>query len=426
MSIDIRSTREVTAPVESPTGLRFARSAALITLFLLASRQFLGEGVTLGHVAALLTAPLWLPALKRTVGCVWIGIGCAVAAIASVWLTIAASADHAWTMNSLVADTVLIAGAGVAIGVLVWAREVLPLWLVGLVYGIGMLVAALTRSDPFGVNAWKFALAIPVAIIALSLAHRSGRRWVDIAVLVALGAVSAGLDSRSYFGEFVIAALLVAWQLLPARRRRRGAAARVIGLFGVVAVAVYYAGTALLVSGLLGAHTAERSIDQIRRAGSIIAGGRPEMGGTAALFLSRPFGFGGGTQANNADVQTAKAGMARLHYDSTNDSYVEHFLFGRSKIELHSSVGDLWAYAGFAGIAFGVILVVLLLVVVGHGIAGRTASGVVLFLVVDSLWNCFFNPLYGSTPILVLALGLGLAHRSRSAAANDSVVIPSG
>lgn len=424
MSIGIRSTREATAPVESPSGLRFARSAALITVLLLASRQFLGEGVTLGHVAALLTAPLWLPALKRTVGGVWIGVGCAVAAIASVWLTIAASADHAWTMNSLVADTVLIAGAGAAIGVLVWAREVLPLWLVGVVYGVGMLVAALTRSDPFGVNAWKFALAIPVAIIALSLAHRSGRRWVDIAVLVALGAVSAGLDSRSYFGEFVVAALLVAWQLLPATRRR-GAATRVIGLFGVVAVAVYYAGTALLVSGLLGAHTAERSVDQIRRAGSILAGGRPEMGGTAALFLSRPFGFGGGTQADNADVQTAKAGMARLHYDSTNDSYVEHFLFGRSKIELHSSVGDLWAYAGFAGIAFGVILIVLLLVVVGRGIAGRTASGIVLFIVVDSLWNCFFNPLYGSTPILVLALGLGLVHRSRPVAANDSVVIRS-
>lgn len=424
MSVDIRSAPEIAPAMESRTGLRFARAAALVAVLLIASRHFLGEGVTLGHVAALLLAPLWLPALRRATGGVWIGIGCAVAGVASVWLTVAASADHAWTMNSLVADTVLMVGAGASIGVLLWAREVLPLWLVGVVYGFGMLVAALARADPFGVNAWKFALAIPVAILSLSLAHRTGRRWVDIAVLVALAAVSAALDSRSYFGEFVVAALLVAWQLLPTSKRGRGGALRVLGVFGVVAVGVYYAGTALLTSGLLGAHTAERSIDQIRRAGSIIAGGRPEMGGTAALFLSRPFGFGGGTQANNADVQTAKAGMARLHYDSTNDSYVEHFLFGRSKIELHSSLGDLWAYAGLAGIAIGVILVVLLLLVVGRGIAGRVASGVVLFLVVDSLWNCFFNPLYGSTPVLVLALGLGLGLRSRAVRTNDDPVIP--
>lgn len=423
MSIDMRSTREQVHSTSSshPAAFRFARGAALVTVLLLASRQFLGEGVTVGHVAALLVTPLWLPAVRRVVGGTWIGIGAVVASVASVWLTIAAGSDHAWTMNSLVSNTVLILGCGVTIGVLVWAREVLPLWLVGVVYGVGMLVAALTRSDPFGVNAWKFALAIPLAVIALSLAHRSGRRAVDIAVLVVLGAVSAGLDSRSYFGEFVIAALLAAWQLLPASKRRRGAALRVVGVFAAITVAVYYLGTVLLTSGLLGTGTARRSIDQIQRAGSIIAGGRPEMGATAALFLSRPFGFGGGTLADNTDVQTAEAGMARLHYDSTNDSYVEHFLFGRSKIELHSSVGDLWSYAGLAGIAFGAILVVLLIIVLGRGIADRGASGLVLFLAVDSLWNCFFNPLYGSAPVLVLAIGLGLAHRARR-----SPVIPVG
>ena len=117
MSVDIRPER-ISAPADSARALRFARAAALVAVFLIASRQFVGEGVTLGHIATLLTAPLWIPALRRTVGAVWLAVGGAVAVLASVWLTFAAAPDHAWTMNRLVADKVLVGGVVTSIGVL--------------------------------------------------------------------------------------------------------------------------------------------------------------------------------------------------------------------------------------------------------------------------------------------------------------------
>ena len=395
----------------SEGALRFAQAAALLTVLLISSRQFLGEGVTLGHIATLLVAPLWIPALRRWTGGLWLaGIGIA-ATIASVWLTVLASADHTTTLNNTVSNTLLITGHIAAIPVLFWARELLPLWLIGLTYGVGMLISAYTRHDDFAVNAWKFALAVPVAIITLSLARRTGQRWLEVVVLLLLAAASARLDSRSDFGEFVIAALLAVWQILPRPKGRRGGALRIVMLFAVIAVAVYNVGTQLLVDGALGTETQQRSIAQIDRAGSIIVGGRPEMGATAARFLNRPAGFGGGTIATTNDINVAKTGMEAVHYDP-NNGYVENFLFG-SKFELHSMTGDLWAYAGFAGIALAVLGIVLLLVVVGRGVAARRIDGVVLFAVVYSFWNFFFNPLYTSVPVLVLALGLGLSLRTK-------------
>ena len=64
------------------------------------------------------------------------------------------------------------------------------------------------------------------------------------------------------------------------------------------------------------------------------------------------------------DVQVAKAGMLHVDYDPEN-GYVEHFLFG-TKIELHSTLGDLWAYAGPAGILLAGVCLVLLLTVPGR------------------------------------------------------------
>ena len=78
-----RATRQ---GATSEGALRFAQAAALLTVLLISSRQFLGEGVTLGHIATLLVAPLWIPALRRWTGGLWLaGVGVA-ATIASVWL----------------------------------------------------------------------------------------------------------------------------------------------------------------------------------------------------------------------------------------------------------------------------------------------------------------------------------------------------
>lgn len=399
----------------------FSRVAALLTLVLLASRVSIGEGVTLGHLATLALVPLWFPALRRHTGGLWLAWAGLAATLASVWLTFLSAGDHETTQANLVGNTLLITGSVAAIGVFFWARQLLPVWIIGSVYAVGMLADVFLHQETIGfnrgsggeVNPWKFAFAVPLAILALSLADRARRRWAEVLMLVLLAAASARFDSRSYLGEFAIAALLVMWQGIPARSRRTSAL-RVVTVFGIVAAIIYNVGTSLILGGALGQETQARSLEQVNRAGSIIVGGRPEMGATAALFLSRPIGFGGGTIATFADVNTAKAGMIRVNYDPEN-GYVENFLFG-SKFELHSTAGDLWAYAGFAGILFALVCAVLILVIVGRGLAHRALSGLVLFALVQSFWDLFFNPLYSSAPVIVVALGLGLGMKSRWAA----------
>ncbi len=99
--------------------------------------------------------------------------------------------------------------------------------------------------------------------------------------------------------------------------------------------------------------------------------------------------------------------MARLNYDP-NNGYVERFMFG-SGFELHSVIGDLWAWCGLPGLALGVLLVVTLVLHLVRGINSRTLSGLLTFLILKSLWNLFFAPFASSLSVLVLALGLMLA-----------------
>lgn len=389
----------------SSRAVQIGRALVIVTILLIASRQFVVAGLTLGHLATFATAPIWLGALRRSVGATWLLVLGVVATASSLWLTVLASQDHATTPSNVLMNTMLVLSVGTEVGVLVWARGLLPVWLIGAVFGTGMFISAVTRQDLLAHNAWKFAFGIPAGVLLLALARRTGRRWVEVTALLALALTSAALDSRSYFAEFAVAAALVVWQGV-VRGGGRRSALRVIGIFGVLLVAAYNLGTEALTAGLLGEATQARSLAQIDRAGSIIAGGRPELGASIALFLHRPIGFGAGTIANYDDIQAAKQGMAALNYNPDN-GYVENFLFGL-KVELHSMLGDLWAYAGVFGVVLALFCIALLLVVVGRGIAERAISGLVLFAVVQSLWSFFFNPVYASEPVLVLALGLGL------------------
>jgi hypothetical protein len=181
----------------------------------------------------------------------------------------------------------------------------------------------------------------------------------------------------------------------------------VLAIFAVIGLVIYNLGISLLVGGVLGQGAQARSVEQIDRAGNILLGARPEAGASVALFLYRPLGFGAGALANDSDIDAAKAGMRALNYDPDN-GYVENFLFGQ-KFELHSMLGDLWAYSGIVGIAVGLISLVLLIMIITKGVAHRAVGGLVLFVAVQSVWSMFFNPLYSSGPVLALALGLGLS-----------------
>ncbi|WP_431738709.1 hypothetical protein [Microbacterium sp.] len=381
---------------------------ALLTLFLIGARIFVGSGVSVGQVLALVLLPLWVPRLVASRAGLWLAITAAVSAVSGVWLTAVAAQDHDTSQSTLIATTLLFLSVPMVAGIVVWAQRFVPLWTIGFTYGLGMVAAAVMRPSTFAENPWKFAIGLPVAVIVLSLTLRSRRRLSDMLALGALALVSVAMDSRAFFGVFTIVLLLLVWQAMPRISNKRMSAAKVLVWAAAIGVTVYVIGTSLLVEGYLGEDAQARSVEQQERAGSILVGGRPELAATAALFLSRPLGFGAGTIASPSDILVAKSGMQVINYDP-NNGYVENFMFGPTKFELHSMTGDLWAYFGWPVLIFLVIAVVVMVRRVAVELARGTATALLLFAVIITAWNLFFNPIYSSAPFFGLALGLALA-----------------
>jgi len=246
-------------------------------------------------------------------------------------------------------------------------------------------------------------------VIALSLVSRPGMRAADASLLLILAGLSVVTDSRYRFASLMIAAVLILWQMLPKAHTRRTSALTTILAFGAIAAVTYNLATTLLLEGYLGQQAQERSVGQIERSGSLLVGGRPELSASVALFLSRPIGFGSGVLPNQSDILVAKTGMSAVGYDP-NNGYVESYMFG-SGFEVHSVAGDLWALFGLPGLAFVALCVFLTVRTLGRTLADRSATGLVVFLCIATMWNVLFSPIYGSLPTLVLTLGLALLPR---------------
>ena len=159
------------------------------------------------------------------------------------------------------------------------------------------------------------------------------------------------------------------------------------------AVVVYNLGQALILDGFFGEETQQRTTRQIAEAGSLILGGRPEMGATLNLMRNSLLGFGSGTIPNYNDIRAAKQGMNFLGYDPGN-GYVERWMFGNG-YRLHSAFGDLWALYGLLGLFFAFFTLWLALRRLGTALVNRTASGALIFGTALVAWNTFFTPLYG-------------------------------
>ncbi len=375
--------------------------------------MFIHSGVTIGDLASVVTMPVWLGALRRYGLARSFAVLGLLTACWGILLSDMAATDHRIDSTQRLGSTVLLLGITAGIGVVLWARTVLSIATIGLCYGGGQLVDnVLIRSG--GSNAWKNHWAVPVAMVALSLVMIGGgqatRRWpAAVATLLALAAISAFSDSRSYAATFLIGALLLLWQVRPRTISRSSSTWLAVAMMGAVSAATYWLASKLLVAGYLGAQAQERSIAQIDQSGSLILGGRPELEATLSLMHDRPTGFGVGVVPGGHDILVAKGGLSSINYNP-NNGYVEKYMLG-GHIELHSLFGDLWAGWGFAGL----LLLALIALVLLRGIAVTVAHNVLnplgVFLFVWDIWNLFFSPIYSSTPTLVIGVGLAFALR---------------
>jgi hypothetical protein len=409
------------APV--PVDVATTQVVAGLAVAMVGFTRSLPMGLSAGLLAAAALLPVWLPAVRRYRGTTLLLTLAVVGLVSGALLAGWYSADHAFAPYEAAARASAVLGAVGGVGVVLWARGVLPSPVLGTAFGLGMLLSGLAEA-PTSDNLWKFQLSAPLMVIALALAGRAGRPAVTVAVLAVLGLVNVTNDARSAFGFCAVAAVLVLWQQRrvtdrPAHRGRRWLALPVIG---GLAAGGYWLLTDLMLAGALGAEIQQRTVTQIAQSGSLLLGGRPEWTATWALAHSHPFGFGLGTVPNDQDLLLAKAGIAVTNIP-TAAGYVETYMLAGG-VHLHSIAADLWASLGPAGVLLGLAAGVLVLLGIAIQLGRRQASGLVCLLVPTALWGLLFGPMESNVDTLTLALGLLLL--ARPPRARTAQVAPPG
>lgn len=416
-----RASDRTGAPVRSGPTRRQLLTLRLVALLGLA---VLGADVTLGNVlptAGVVAAgllPVWAGSLARFPGARAVVL-LAVASVASGMVLVALPDAHAVELRFTVATCTRTLALVLGLGFVLWCRGFLRVETVALGYGAGVLLAALPHV-PGSPNAWKYQLALPVTLVVLALVQRVPGPTGSVAVLLALvglGAVSVVRDYRSFFGFTALTAVVVGWQLVRAGRRvrRRPGRAPVApwlatgALLALAGAALYRGAEQLLLSGVLGRELQLRSEAQVRAAGSLLAGGRPEWAGTLRLMQDTPAGFGPGAVPSPHDVVVAREGLATVGLGPDN-GYVDNYMFG-GQFRLHSTVADAWSSFGWVGVAFALLLGLLVVHALLTRVAAGTASALVVLLGLRALWDLAVGPMYTDLPEVVLALALALQAR---------------
>lgn len=356
-------------------------------------------GASLTLPAAILLLPMWAPSLRRYRLAALIAALGVMAPVSGVLLAERSSFDH--EVSSLIqTDSIALLLSGLAgFVLLLWAREVLPLHRIVVLYAAGAFV-----SDVMAARlSWKFDLSLPLTLLVLGLVERGGIRWRAAGIVMVFGVLGLLDDSRSFVAFCALAAALTVWQ----RRPRTTAPSRwyPATVIATLSVAVYLLVQALLTGGYLGSEVQERSVVQTESSGSILAGGRPEWAATRELVALNPIGYGVGVVPNWNDLQAGKKGLSSINVEL--ESNRQRYMFGEV-FNLHSVASDLWAGYGLVGVGLAVVMCVALVRSLSFALAARAAptSGILLALL--ALWFMFFGPIYSNWLHVCVTLGLVL------------------
>ncbi|MGM1029616.1 MAG: hypothetical protein ACQEWM_07030 [Actinomycetota bacterium] len=363
-----------------------------------AMRFQFGPGISICLVVAILLAPVWLAVLREYR---FARLLLALALIASAWGVVATQLDRArpWDVDLMIGQTSELMSLVGGAGMLLWARSAMGLpWTIA-AFGGGALVN-LALSGGNAENLWKFSLAVPVALIVLGISMHARNRILPIVLLAALAGVSALADSRSMTALLLLAATALLWQVSAPRLSERPHPVLTLLWIASAGFGLYLLLQALILDGALGEAAAQRSEAQIAASGSLLLGGRPELGAATTLIAARPLGYGSGTLPASSDVWLAKSGMAGLGYDP-NNGYVERYMFG-GHFEVHSVLGDLWVRFGPPGAAFVALIVAVGFIAAVSSLTARTASAALLFLTLLGAWDALFSPMLTSYRTLAL------------------------
>lgn len=388
-----------------------------------AIRYQFGPGVSLSLLTAVALLPVWWPAMKQFR---FVRPLLGLAVVAAVWGAVLTSTEtmRPTSASLLLEQTFTLLSLAGGIGTLLWARTQLGIGGTAVAFGLGALAnVALTGGN--SANLWKYSLAVPVIIIVLGLTSTSTRRWLDLLALAVLAGICLVSDSRSMTSFLLLSGVIVLWQSFMPPGRRRPRPLQTLLMLGVLSLGAFSLLQALILDGALGDAAQQRTQAQIDTSGSLIAGGRPELGAATALISHRPQGFGSGVLPTSQDVWIAKTGMSGLNYDP-NNGYVEGYMFG-NQYEVHSVLGDMWLRFGPVGAVFAIMLVACAVYAVARSVSLRAASGLAVLLTLLGAWDTFFSPLLTSSRTLALLFAITaipVAEVVRRKAASTALLTP--
>ncbi|MFE7228683.1 O-antigen ligase family protein [Nocardioides sp. NPDC057577] len=389
--------------------------------FLAGTDVDLVRGLTVGGLVGAALAPVWIREASRYRGAALGGVLLLACLISALALATWRSATHPSTEAGVLFELVPVVSTAMCVGALLWGQRVLSPGIVVCLYALGSFMTS-TMGSRFAEDPWRFGFSMPATMLLLGaclLIRRRPRKRLlaDMTALGILTAVTALSGARSMSAFLIMTAVLLLWQHRPRTAKRTTSALLSLVLVGALGLGLYRSLEGAALDGYLGQSAQQRTEEQTQAAGSLILGGRPEIGAAVALMLHEPLGYGAGIMATSTDMQVAKQGMSRLGYDPDN-GYVEHYMFG-TRIEVHSLIGDLWIWFGLAGLVLSGWLLWLATSYLGRSMAHRTGTALGIFLALQLGWNLFFGPIISSLPPLALALGVFLLQRK------DDVPAPS-
>ena len=408
--------RKGTAPLDvgshkiAATKLFVSLVAACLPLDFLAFGSM--SSLNFGVLLAIASAPIWIFKVRAYSGAGPLCIGLVLSVIAGLVLASNSSILYDVDPTRSLSLSALVVSGAVVLPFLLWARSVVGVPHLAVLYGIGTLINVLLLTDLSTPAWWKTELSWAVVLILLGIVSTSASKLLNVSALLILVGISTLGGYRSLAGMCLVAIGIYLYVNRPRNQTKKRAvmSALILGVIGpIIAIQVF---TSLLLDGLLGAAAQSRTQDQLATSGSLIAGGRQEWAASLMLFVKNPLGYGTGVIPHVEDVNVAKTGLITLGANP-DSQYINQYMFG-GHFKLHSLASDFWVNFGLVGLCLVTLVGLFTFRFMVESISTNRISTLQALLVVWCFWNLLFSPIDTNFMTTLFGMALLLVPRTTS------------
>lgn len=246
-------------------------------------------------------------------------------------------------------------------------------------------------SGYFTENPWKFGLALPVTLLALTLAtfpKRAGKT-LPVLILAASAVYSMFHDFRSMAGISLVAIIIIiALRRRPRRDRKFPMTKLFVGLLSLVFLS-YWSYGLIASSGVLPYEAQAKYQAQVGQ-GNILVAARPELVGSAyAIGASPIIGLGTG---GNLDSDVVRDALTTLHDSGAVVTRSEQARLFGGGVNSHSLLFTAWVGAGLLGALPWAYMIHLGLRAIVRRLPNGRLLPLTVFWALAMGWDILFSP----------------------------------